>query len=149
MQNSEHEPRFLIIFLPALFLSLISVLAGCTSLDFDPPQQNEDVYRIQVENLSDTDVSYSQQLSLYYIDGKQDLELPGGAIPSNEPAKLIAESQEGTFGVSVDVRFSPGDSSVRLFLERGAGTGEDFVLEEVVESKTGSGALFIRYGDYY
>ncbi len=132
-----------------LLLILALAISGCTTLDFDPPLLNDDVYRIQIENLSNTDVTYSPQVSLYYIDRKKNLELPNSIISPNEPAQLIAESKGGTYGVSVDVRLNPGSNTVRLFLERGSGTEGDFRLDKVVESKTGSGVIFIRFGEYY
>jgi hypothetical protein len=149
LENSKYDVYFISAPVLILCLAVISITGGCTTLDFEPPGRVNDVYRIKIENLSEVDVSYSSDVSFYYIDDKVNPDSLAGAVSSDNSEALVIESKEGTYGVSVDVFFSPGESSVRLFLERGSGTGDNFVPNEVVESKTGSGALFIRYGDYY
>lgn len=133
------------------FIGLIAffVLSSCTTQNFEPPGKTDAVYRLKLKNTSDLDLTYSPAVSFYYVDRKESFELPDSTFAAGEPARVIAETKKGAFGVSVDVEIRPIRGTMQLILEKGTGTGENFVLDEVVETKESNFIVFIRYGEVY
>lgn len=130
-------------------LMVFFLLSSCTTQNFEPPGKTDAVYRIKVENTSDLNVTYSPEVSFYYVNRKESFEVPDSTIAPGESAHLIAETKEGAFGVSVDVEIRPIRATMQLTLEKGTGTGENFELDEVVETKESNFIVFIRYGEVY
>ncbi len=94
-------------------------------------------------------MKYFPEISMYYIDRKESLDLPDSTIAPGDEAQLVFESEEGAYGISADIRLRPPGTTGRLILEKGTGTGDNFELDEVVKTNTSNFIVFIRFGEIY